>query len=167
MSRSVATTYDSTGRARERLGCSKEALHRWGKAGKIGFIRTPGGAYRWAIDEYIAGQGSQRPHRALSKPIDVTQARNPPWCPAPPDAGRDSRGLRGRGLGRELPTIGWCMYPEPDMIPGKGERWRREKLDKSITAGRAPQTALAIWPTSCEADGVAALHDREAAPVRW
>ena len=24
------------------------------------------------------------------------------------------------------------LYPEPDKIPGKGERWRKERLDEAI-----------------------------------
>jgi excisionase family DNA binding protein len=40
--------------ARELFGVTTDTLRRWAKAGKIGFIRTPGGRYRYDISQYFA-----------------------------------------------------------------------------------------------------------------
>lgn len=59
-------SYVPTGSACRKLNCRKEALYRWGKTGAIGFFRTPGGDYRWAVDEFIARQ--RAPQSAADQP---------------------------------------------------------------------------------------------------
>ena len=38
----------------ERLKVTRRTLVNWRRAGKIGYVKTPGGQYRWDLNEYLS-----------------------------------------------------------------------------------------------------------------
>ena len=60
------TQFVAAGYAAESLGACSDTLRRWARAGKIDFMRTPGGRYRYNLDGFMAAQGKGAPVKSAA-----------------------------------------------------------------------------------------------------
>lgn len=74
MKKEPTVRYVAAGIAAETLGVSTDSLRRWAKAGKIDFMRTPGGRYRFNLDGFMASQGKVRAP-AVVEPVKAPTAK--------------------------------------------------------------------------------------------
>jgi excisionase family DNA binding protein len=88
----VKTTYPkfvAPSIAAETFGVSLQTLRRWARDGKVSYIRTPGGRFRYNIEALIsvsapaAPQKPKKPAKASRKPV---QAETPVMASAPEPA---------------------------------------------------------------------------------
>lgn len=87
MKKEPSVRYVAAGIAAETLGVSTDSLRRWAKAGKIDFMRTPGGRYRFNLDGFMASQGKARAPVAVVEPVKATVAKKPAARASSPKAG--------------------------------------------------------------------------------
>lgn len=87
MKKEPSVRYVAAGIAAETLGVSTDSLRRWAKAGKIDFMRTPGGRYRFNLDGFMASQGKARAPVAVVEPVKATVAKRPAARASSPKAG--------------------------------------------------------------------------------
>jgi len=52
--------YDTPNHAASRLGVHVQTLRRWAEAGLIAYVLTPGGHYRYAVDDYVERQSKPK-----------------------------------------------------------------------------------------------------------
>jgi ribosomal protein L34E len=66
-------TYVGAGVAARTLGVSSDSLRRWAKTGKIDYIRTPGGRFRYNLVSIL----SKATMSARPEPMPATKRRDP------------------------------------------------------------------------------------------
>jgi len=83
----VYPSFVTPSRAAEVFDVSTQTLRRWAKEGKIGFIKTPGGQYRYNVEGVIgliqAVPDVKKPkaHPAKAKPVTVKPVAAAPVAP--------------------------------------------------------------------------------------
>lgn len=114
--------YVGAGVASEILGVGADSLRRWAKAGKLDFMLTPGGRYRYDIDGYLAKQGKSRAPAVAPNPGAVVGAMLPEATLAPDAMKKKSRNQSvtprqeagDKAVGRPVPPIATPTF-EPDL----------------------------------------------------
>lgn len=81
--------YESTGQAAERLDVCSATLRIWAKDGKIAFIMTPGGKFRFDVDGFLAQRqsagGQAEGQAVVGDQADYPTTDHPASSHRPPD----------------------------------------------------------------------------------
>lgn len=83
----VYPSFVTPSRAAEVFDVTTQTLRRWAKEGKIGFIKTPGGQYRYNVEGHIGliqavpEVKQHKPHPAKAKPVTVKPVAAAPVAP--------------------------------------------------------------------------------------
>jgi excisionase family DNA binding protein len=99
--------YVSPSTAAQIFSVSLQTLRRWSREGKIGYIRTPGGRFRYDVAGLIVAAGPARP----SVPVAAPKPKKPAKAPKKPVQHQNEPGVV---LQAQTPVQASVPAPEPE-----------------------------------------------------
>lgn len=129
--------------AREVFGVTSQTLRRWAKEGKLDFIKTPGGQYRYNVAGHIGArmQPAQKPK--AKAPAQAASVAALPVQPATVAASAPQSAPVAA-----LPTIG--PKPRPAMPEGVEMRSVDDEPELTMREMDAPRVTVAPRPVHIE-----------------